>query len=189
MSTGRHRLTRTLAAIALTAWCAHLSAAQQSKPPDGSVSVADSSINNRLTQLEQKAVGTTESIRLLNTFTSNRFVVLNCDTENYIEGIPTSLTLPFLVSCEKVKPYMEGYELSLLFGNPHSVSFVSISGTLFYGDNPVPFAKTIDFSSPNKIVSGQWNRVIVHLNPAKASELHDVAISFSMGAASLAKAP
>src|SRR5438552_13507398 len=52
---------------------------------------------------------------------------IHCDTGNFSQILAEQSTLTFLVVCEKIEPFLEGYRLTLAIGNPYSMRFTVFS--------------------------------------------------------------
>jgi hypothetical protein len=119
----------------------------------------------------------------------SRGAFLDCDSGGYSESLPDNGHLLFLISCETVEPYLEGYRITLAIGNPHSVSFKNAKGTFGYGEElyEAVVKQKISWSTTDQIRSGAWNRVQVTINPASAKDLRNTYVRFEVETASLTR--
>lgn len=117
-----------------------------------------------------------------------RGAFIDCNTSNYVQTLPLSGHLIFLVACERIEPYLEGYKLTLSLGNPHTVTFSNLNGSVGYGDTGArAWVQTKDWSTVGGAKAGSWTSVTVAITPAEAKDLRYVYLTFSVGAASLAR--
>ena len=104
----------------------------------------------------------------------------------------------FLLSCEKVQPYLDGYQVSLLVGNPYAVSFVGFKLAVTWGPEwnsktqqyPAWQAnlhkKEIEFA--DELRAASWNRVKLILTPATPSELAYLVVTMQTDTVSMRRA-
>lgn len=126
----------------------------------------------------------------LNERVPGRGAFIDCNTANYVQTLPTDGYLPFLVNCEKIEPYLEGFKITVNLGNPHSVRFTHVTGVIGHGEkswdawdkkNQVPLNAT------GEIAPSSWNHIQVTINPVAAKDVRSIWLEFSPDTASLAR--
>ncbi|MFH1552814.1 MAG: DUF3251 domain-containing protein [Candidatus Omnitrophota bacterium] len=99
----------------------------------------------------------------------------------------------FLVACESVEPYSDGYKLTLIIGNPSAVTYngfilmvkwgkkfdAGSTATLEEWENSLKQKKHL-FAS-NILRPGAWNRAELDLSPATAEELGFIQLIMATG--------
>ncbi len=105
-----------------------------------------------------------------------------------------SNTGTFLIVCENVQPYLNGYQMDLSIGNPYAINYHGFKLTVTWGKrwdgkatgvgfDPIAYdawAASLhkkDVSFTEYLKAGCWNRVKLILTPASASELEYVIAS------------
>lgn len=141
----------------------------QATPPS---SKAEKPLPDRLKSLE-------ESVDRLWDFVDGRMTKIDCNTSNYVELHPENSALVFPVACEKIEPYLEGYKITVAIGNPYSLTYVNVAGTLYYWESAL--GKTAKFETT--LLPGQWNKAVVTVNPASASSVRDLVLQFRLNSA------
>ena len=101
---------------------------------------------------------------------------LDCGSARYEEIKPTNSFLVFLVACERLERYLDGYQATIAIGNPHSFAFGRAAGTLSYGENLaaalVKDTQRVPFAMTSELRPGTWTRVQV---PLLRTQTRDVA--------------
>lgn len=123
-------------------------------------------------------------------------VVLDPSTKNY-KRIDTENGF-FLISCQDVKPFIDGYKLSLHVGNPLGVRFVGFKITVRWGPRYTgdqkdaagyvkwfSSLKTQDFDFANALEIGQWNEVELRLLNTTASQVGYICMTLDTDKVSL----
>jgi hypothetical protein len=93
----------------------------------------------------------------------------------------TSKTGFFLVSCEDIQPYLDGYRVKLQIGNPYAVTFSGCQILAKWGakfdpqkmtyDDWQKGLKTKNFALTSDLRPATWNRVTITITPATPSDL------------------
>lgn len=153
-------------------------------------------LEKRIAALEGKLAEnekTMEQVRASLEFLALRVLVLengeeaalSCTEQGY-SFVPTQLG-KFMISCDDLKPFGDGYKVTLRVGNPHFVTLNGVKLTVRYGPRMPQAAgsgpqrvawdewqhsvreKSVDLN--NVLLPAAWNRVDVVLAPAKAEEV------------------
>ncbi len=97
----------------------------------------------------------------------------------------------FLVACEGVKPYLDGYVVTLHIGNPTSATYTGFTLHAQWGGVFATPSDTMtqqrDIAFPNTLRPAAWNRVEVILTPATAEQMKSVFLSMETSQISLYK--
>lgn len=105
---------------------------------------------------------------------------LNCNTGSYTEASPENSRLTFPVACEKIEPYLEGFRITIVIGNPYAMRYSDVTGVLYNGkdyssvdlENGAPFTLRLE--------SGVWNRTTVTLNPVATPDVRTIILAFKL---------
>lgn len=76
----------------------------------------------------------------------------------------------FLIACDGVAPYPNGYEVKLSIGNLTSASYDHYRLRIKWGD------RSVEFKQPSQIPPGTWAKVSVVLAPAKAESVRTISV-------------
>jgi hypothetical protein len=163
-------MLRTSCALAAVLLSAPMGSAQSVDPPK--------SQTERIKELETKVETLQSWLEVLNGYTGDRSVVLDCDAGKFSAIMPKSNTLVFLAACNKVEPYLEGYRITIAIGNPLSMAFSGVSGELGYGETAVKsFAQKQPFSTTAALRPGIWTPIQVTINPAAAKDVRVIRLT------------
>jgi hypothetical protein len=78
---------------------------------------------------------------------------------------------------EKVEPYLDGYKVTLQFGN---VTEATLSGaTVKIGWGPNGFGQTKEFQVPTSFLPGRYTRYEFALTPAKPADVKSIHVGIS----------
>lgn len=103
---------------------------------------------------------------------------LDCSEGKVQEIAENPAYLVFLVRCEKIEPYLEGYRLTITIGNPYRFDFTGIRGELGYGDSlDKAIDQTIKFDNTAVAKAGTWTTLFVIVNPVAAKDVRFIRIS------------
>jgi hypothetical protein len=105
---------------------------------------------------------------------------LDCGTARYEEIKATNSFLVFFVACERIEPYLDGYQATLAIGNPHTFAFNRVGGTLRYGENLaaalVKESQRVPFSATGELRPGTWTRIQVPLLRTQARDISKIVV-------------
>jgi hypothetical protein len=105
---------------------------------------------------------------------------LDCGGARYEEIKATNSFLVFFVSCERIEPYLDGYQATIAVGNPHTFGFNRVSGTLSYGENIaaalVNESQRIPFSLTSELRPGTWTRIHVPIARTQARDIGKIVV-------------
>ena len=105
----------------------------------------------------------------------SRSPTVDCDSTDYTEIVAEGSSLALLVACQKIESYLEGYRITLRFGNPYTFGFDGISGELAHGiDLAASFKNRVPFSTTSSFASGTWTDLVVTINPVAAKDVRYV---------------
>lgn len=76
----------------------------------------------------------------------------------------------FLIACDGVAPYPNGYEVKLSIGNLTSASYDRYKLRIKWGD------RSVEFKQPSRIPPGTWAKVAVVLAPARAESVRIITV-------------
>jgi outer membrane murein-binding lipoprotein Lpp len=86
-----------------------------------------------------------------------------------------------LVKLEKVEPYLDGYNLTFLIGNPTAARLSGVSGVVKWGEeidwNDIKSFERVSekrFDSPIDFHSGAWTPVKMTIGPAKPAQIRRI---------------
>ena len=93
----------------------------------------------------------------------------------------------FLVAVKKVEPYLDGYKIYLLIGNPTNVTYEGFNLKVKHGretdfKNYRLWKKSLkekNISFVEKLLPGYWNEIELILAPAKPEEIKHIKISIA----------
>jgi hypothetical protein len=109
---------------------------------------------------------------------------LDCSNARYEEVKATNSFLVFFVACEKIEPYLDGYQATIAVGNPHTFAFNRASGTLSYGENIaaalVKETQRIPFSATSELRPGTWTRIQVPLLRIQARDISKIVVQLEV---------
>jgi Protein of unknown function (DUF3251) len=100
-------------------------------------------------------------------------------SETGFDTMETGLGKVF-VAIRDVKPYANGYKLTLDIGNPNFVTFGKVSGKVEWNKKDVyqwDKNRTKEFSLTSNLLAGRWNKTEVVIAPAEKQELENIRIS------------
>lgn len=105
---------------------------------------------------------------------------LECGSARYEEIKATNSFLVFFVACERIEPYLDGYQATIAVGNPHTFAFNRFGGTLSYGENLtaalVKESQRVPFSATSELRPGTWTRIQVPLLRAQARDISKIVV-------------
>jgi hypothetical protein len=126
----------------------------------------------------------------------NKIVVLDPASKSY-GRIDTDNGF-FLVSCQDVQPYLDGYKVTLHVGNPLGVRFVGFKITAQWGPRYTVAAnddgswgrwraglKATDFSFTDTLEVGRWNEVELVLAQTTANQVGHIQVSLETNVVSM----
>jgi hypothetical protein len=129
-----------------------------------------------------------------------KWALLDPTTKSY-QRIDTSLG-SLLISVKSVQPYLDGYKVTLLIGNPYamdfngfgvsckwSASYVYTNGVVANVDEVQKSEKSKNLEQIEVLRSGCWNSVELTISPATADEMKMLRISLNPSIVSLLKKP
>ncbi len=76
----------------------------------------------------------------------------------------------FLIACDGVAPYPNGYEVKLSIGNLTAASYDHYKLRIKWGN------RSVEFKQPSQIPPGTWAKVSVVLAPAKAESVRTISV-------------
>ena len=80
-----------------------------------------------------------------------RIVSLDCSNGGYGEVMPTNSHLVFLVSCDKIEPYPEGFRI----GTPNAASLSEFKAVVFNGETTAQaYKQKTEFRSVEPVRAG-----------------------------------
>lgn len=144
----------------------------------------------RVSKLESEVQLHTAYIDGLESRVPPRGAFIDCNTKNYVQALPATGYLPFLVNCDNVEPYLEGFRITINIGNPHSVAFTQATGEIGYGDTVAAAwlgTKRVLLPATTTIAPASWNRVQVTINPVAAQDMRHLWLEFNPVTASLSR--
>ena len=125
-------------------------------------------------------------------------------TEHRLEALRTSMRVPgsavtfdprdaagylnvaspvgvLLVKLEKVEPYLDGYNLTFLIGNPTAARLSGVSGVVKWGEeidwnDPKSFERVTEkkFEMPIDFHSAAWTPIKISIGPAKPAQIRRI---------------
>ena len=84
-----------------------------------------------------------------------------------------------IVSCKGVDPYLNGFKLKLLIGNPLQMTFNGFTLVCVYGQNQTDREKRSKEIFPNSLRPGSWSDVEMTLVPSTLEDLGHIEILFT----------
>jgi hypothetical protein len=136
-------------------------------------------LEQRLDAIENKLKLLNEYIDNVNARTGdiNHARQLSCEASGFFP-VQVAGGLSFLVACEKIEPFLEGYRLTLAIGNPYSMQFDGATGTIGYGEDLVSvFRQTTEFTFVSPLVPGNWSRTTIVINRVGAKDVRVIWIT------------
>ena len=96
------------------------------------------------------------------------------DTTAQDFAVARNLYGSFLIACDGVKPYLNGYEVKLAIGNLTHARFDGYKLKVKWGD------RTSDFKKTAVILPGTWTKINVVLTPALAESVRKISVSLEL---------
>jgi hypothetical protein len=166
-------------------------------PIDASVSNLQSEIERQNAELERRGKQIDHLVGWVLASGSTKSIILDLSSKNF-SRVDTGAGL-FLVSCQDVVPYLDGYKLKLHIGNPLLMTANGLTVRARWG-RPFPERgggeltydhwhsqlRTKDFELVETIQPGRWNAVELILSQTEAREIGYVEVSLETKLVSLA---
>jgi hypothetical protein len=103
---------------------------------------------------------------------------LDCTKKKYSFVSPGSTTVLFMVTCDTVEPYLEGYRVRLSVGNPFRAAFSDVTGEVHYGDSPMAaIDQKVVLPVVPRLSPGLWTRLEVVIPRASAKDVRYLYLS------------
>lgn len=132
-------------------------------------------LTERVKALEEKVKGLETYVNVLNGYTGERTIDLNCSSRDFQAIMPRTNTIVFLAACTGIEPYLEGYRVSLSIGNLTSFTFSNVSGKLGYGENAsLTWTQFVQIPTTINLGPGTWTKLQVFINPAAAKDVRNI---------------
>lgn len=139
--------------------------APQPAPTPPEFSLKDEAQDIRLENIESRVEGS--------------YASLNCNT-GATDGLMMRMPkIQMFARCEKVEPYLEGHRITVQIGNPYTFVFSGIKGELRYGKEWGRSKVAVDY--PGDIHPGNWQNVVVTINPSAPEELRVLHLRLEAG--------
>jgi hypothetical protein len=157
--------------------------------------------DDKLKVLEEKITAAEERIEELDVrlllaeaeLQEGKEVPIDCTNPSYVRIESNNGT--FLVVCEEAEPYLDGFRLNLLIGNPSTLRYHGVDLQLSWHRSRLARAfkpeeiKKVTRSISEPLIPGSWNRLSVVITPTRQEELGDLRMSIAARTVSLSEAP
>jgi hypothetical protein len=103
----------------------------------------------------------------------NQGAIVSTDNQDF--GVAHTRYGTFTVAAEKVEPYLDGYKITLRFGNLSAAMFGGAKVTVDWGPNGLGSER--EYQVPLNFLPGRYTEYEFALTPAKAADVKEITVS------------